>query len=129
MDYRDADGYFQEDVLRVLGRSGIAPSGAAAGGELPALPPYGGGLRSSIFDDAESPLTLSPSPSPSPSLSSASSDTFSDASYDADAEWEDAKRMLYVAFVGTALPMALRYIGRRATFAVWTRLLTAYFKA
>ncbi|KAJ1735038.1 hypothetical protein LPJ61_000758 [Coemansia biformis] len=125
MDYRDAEGYLHEDVLRVLGRSAIAPNGAAA---LEQIAPAYGRLRSGNFDDSEPPKSSLSSGSSSTSSTSSSADTFSVTSFDADAEWEDAKRVLYLAFVGTLLPMAFRYIGRRAMFSVWTQFLVSYFK-
>ncbi|KAJ2361624.1 hypothetical protein H4R23_003772 [Coemansia sp. Cherry 401B] len=115
MDYRDKDGYFQDDVLQVLGRSTLTESSAAS--TVLGEPAYGS-LRSGNFVDAELSSTTS--------SSSSSSSTDLDAG--ADPEWEDAKRLLYTAFVGTVLPLVFRYVGRRATFSAWTRFLIGYFQ-
>ncbi|KAJ2468372.1 hypothetical protein GGI02_003721 [Coemansia sp. RSA 2322] len=102
MDYRDSEGYFQEDVLRVLGRSHRAVSTEGrmyrrVGGDN--------------FVDSES----------------SSEGTGDTQSVDSDGEWEEAKRVLYMSVVGVLLPMVCRYIGRRVTFTMWARMLTSYF--
>ncbi|KAJ2003021.1 large subunit of alpha-aminoadipate reductase [Coemansia thaxteri] len=72
MDYRDSEGYFQEDVLRVLGRSHRAVSTEGrmyrrVGGDN--------------FVDSES----------------SSEGTGDTQSVDSDGEWEEAKRVLYMS--------------------------------
>ncbi|KAJ2714720.1 hypothetical protein H4R19_001575 [Coemansia spiralis] len=122
MDYRDTEGYLHEDVLRVLGRSAVAPSGVEA---MEQVAPTYGRLRDGNFGYDEPPTSPSAS---SASCTTTSTDTFSDMSFDADAEWEDAKRVLKLAFVGTLLPLVFRYIGRRALFSAWSQFLASYFK-
>ncbi|KAI8321746.1 hypothetical protein GQ54DRAFT_261220 [Martensiomyces pterosporus] len=127
MDYRDRDGYFQEDVFRVLGRSGDMSSSTASTATLGSHPLTYRGLRGYNFTDTElSSGTTSPTSSGTTTDDTRS--TFSSESFDADAEWEDAKKVLYTTFVGFLLPLVCRYMGRRLTFSVWTRFLTSYFK-
>ncbi|KAJ2659601.1 hypothetical protein IWW48_003440 [Coemansia sp. RSA 1200] len=46
---------------------------------------------------------------------------------DVDEEWEEAKRVLQTVLVGLVIPMVFRFVGRRMTFSVWTRILKSYF--
>ncbi|KAJ2607894.1 hypothetical protein EV177_005264 [Coemansia sp. RSA 1804] len=46
---------------------------------------------------------------------------------DVDEEWEEAKRVLQTVLVGLLVPMVFRFVGRRMTFSVWTRILKSYF--
>ncbi|KAJ2811852.1 large subunit of alpha-aminoadipate reductase, partial [Coemansia furcata] len=79
MDYRDSEGYFQGDVLRVLGRTAAAPT------TLPE-PSYGR-LGGSNFVDTEE--------------DSGSISEYSEVSAAVDeSEWEEAKRVLYLSLVG-----------------------------
>ncbi|KAJ2353628.1 hypothetical protein IWW50_004028 [Coemansia erecta] len=117
MEYRDKDGYFQDDVLQVLGRSSLTESSGST--TVLGEPTYGT-LRSGNFDDDETSTTSS-------STSSSGSSAVGSAD-ELDTEWEDAKKLLYTAFVGTMLPLVFRYVGRRVTFSAWTRFLQSYFK-
>ncbi|KAJ2158264.1 hypothetical protein GGF46_003906 [Coemansia sp. RSA 552] len=101
--YRDKDGYLRDEVLRVLGRSG-------AGIEEAGTPTYGR-LREGNFQEEESDTE---------SIVSSETD-------DAEAEWEDAKRMIQAALVGTVVPLVFRHVGRRVLMAAWTRILGTYF--
>ncbi|KAJ2729894.1 hypothetical protein IW152_005461 [Coemansia sp. BCRC 34962] len=114
MDYRDSEGYFQDDVLRVLGR----PTALSASAVLPELSYRVGG--SNFVDSEEEALE-------SESESAAGSDTTEISTVGAD-EWEEARRVLYLSLVGVLLPMTFRYVGRRLTFSVWTKILTSYFQ-
>ncbi|KAJ2482498.1 hypothetical protein IWW56_001014 [Coemansia sp. RSA 2131] len=119
MDYRDKDGYFQDDVLQVLGRSALTESSSS--GTMLGEPTYGS-LRSGNFADAET------SSSSSSTTSTTSTTSSTDTARELDSEWEDAKKLLHTAFIGTMLPLMFRYIGRRITFTAWTRFLQSYFK-
>ncbi|KAJ2851294.1 hypothetical protein IWW36_001191 [Coemansia brasiliensis] len=120
MDFRDKDGYFQQDVLQVLGRSSLTESsiddkaGLGQSSTLLGEPAYGS-LRSGNFDASST-------------TSSSTSESTEDSSI-ADSEWEDTKRLLYTALVGTLLPLVFRYVGRRTTFSMWTQFLHSYFKS
>ncbi|KAJ2454511.1 hypothetical protein EV183_001512 [Coemansia sp. RSA 2336] len=117
MEFRDRDGYFQQDVLQVLGRSSLteasmdSQAGLGQSSTVLGEPAYGS-LRSGNFDE-----------------SSSSSSSSSESTLSADSEWEDTKRLLYTALVGTLLPLVFRYVGRRATFSMWTKFLHSYFKS
>ncbi|KAJ1668800.1 hypothetical protein IW140_000132 [Coemansia sp. RSA 1813] len=148
MEYRDPDGYFKDDVYSVLGRPGSLASSMTTSGsstmlpsELP--PPRYGSLAGSNFTDNETQTNVyrgdgenshgSNTTSTGITVSSSGSEmtekrlkVFDD---DEDAEWEEAKRVLYTAFVGLLIPMAFRFVGRRMTFSLWTRFLTSYFKS
>ncbi|KAJ2083549.1 hypothetical protein H4R24_000712 [Coemansia sp. RSA 988] len=125
MDYRDRDGYLQEDVLRVLGRSMTSNTSA----DSTIVEPSYGRLRNGNYEDDEAGAEAVDLSDSSSTTSTNSSGLFSRMSFDEhQQEWEDAKRMLYAAFIGTLLPMAFRYIGRRTTFNLWTRFLETYFK-
>ncbi|KAJ2025034.1 hypothetical protein IWW57_003524 [Coemansia sp. S610] len=110
MDYRDSEGYFQDDVLRVLGR----PPPLSVSAVLPELTYRVGG--SNFVDSEEDALESESEGSDITEVSMA------------DGEWEEAKRVLYMSLVGVLLPMTFRYIGRRLTFTVWTKILTSYFR-
>ncbi|ORX70260.1 hypothetical protein DL89DRAFT_154619 [Linderina pennispora] len=100
MEFRDRDGYFHQDVFRVLGR--------ATGSEPHALTYNAiGGMQ---FVDEDGISETSSETSTESSVSQA-------PSFDLDAEWEDAKQVLYTTFVGFMLPFVFRYVGRRLTFA------------
>ncbi|KAJ2782354.1 hypothetical protein GGI15_002937 [Coemansia interrupta] len=129
MDYRDSDGYFHDDVLRVLGRSSALSQGSAEDTADHAHPPSYKALDGGNFSDNE-PLfgdeAWDTSDVKSSTSASASSSSNSDM-FDLDAEWAEAKQVLYTTLVGVLLPVVCRYIGRRATFSVWTRVLESYF--
>ncbi|KAJ2226474.1 hypothetical protein IWW45_007438 [Coemansia sp. RSA 485] len=147
MDYRDHNGYFQEDVLRVLGRSGTLGSTASSAS--------GGSASSSILgandellhqqyvpnplvyqslkegNFSENDLSLSDvfgNSSSSSSTTTTTTDSSSPDRVDMDAEWEEVKNILYTTFVGLLLPVAFRYVGRRVTLSIWTKFLISYFK-
>ncbi|KAI9503176.1 hypothetical protein GGI25_001899 [Coemansia spiralis] len=128
MDYRDADGYFREDVYRVLGRGSIASSMTDSG---PSTAPARYRLSSSNFtEQALSDISdyMSKTDTSSDSSESASENGLvSRRMSEQDAEWEEAKHVLYTAVIGVVLPMTFRFIGRRVTFSMWARFLTAYF--
>ncbi|KAJ2058576.1 hypothetical protein GGI17_004946 [Coemansia sp. S146] len=109
MDYRDSEGYFQDDVLRVLGRPTATSQFAST-----ILPePVYGRLQGANFVDSEEEESTSSECSEISAVES---------------EWEEAKRVLYLSLVGVLLPMTFRYIGRRLTFSVWSKILTSYFE-
>ncbi|KAJ2725435.1 hypothetical protein GGI07_001314 [Coemansia sp. Benny D115] len=132
MDYRDRDGYFQEDVLRVLGRSGSLSAASTMHSSLsthpgnndarmPGAVPTYGSLQEGNFVEEEDRMSET-------SASTTSSKT-SIVAFDADAEWEEVKKVLYTTFVGMLLPVVCRYVGRRFTVSLWTRFLGLYFKS
>ncbi|KAJ1796862.1 hypothetical protein LPJ75_007165, partial [Coemansia sp. RSA 2598] len=110
MDYRDRSGYFQEDVLRVLGRPGTLGSstgsvassiheGEASGGEQQRQqyvpePLIYEALKDGNFSDSD--LTPSHVLSSGGSSTNSSDTTDSSASdqLDVDAEWEEVKHIL-----------------------------------
>ncbi|KAJ2507102.1 hypothetical protein GGH95_002406 [Coemansia sp. RSA 1836] len=108
MDYRDSSGYFQADVLQVLGRG---PSDQLQS----STSSYG--LQGTNFVDFEEE-----------NESEWTTDLSVSDDGGGESEWEEAKRVLYMSVVGVLLPMTFRYIGRRLTFSVWTKILTAYFR-
>ncbi|KAJ2537862.1 hypothetical protein EV175_006592 [Coemansia sp. RSA 1933] len=149
MDYRDPDGYFKDDVLSVLGRPGGGgeplSSSMSSSGELP--PPRYGSLASSVFTDNEPQTNVymddndgengyaSDTTSTGITVSLSGSEmtekgmkVYREEEEEEDPEWEEAKRVLYTAFVGLLLPIAFRFVGRRVTFSLWTKFLTSYFK-
>ncbi|KAJ2753226.1 hypothetical protein GGI19_003281 [Coemansia pectinata] len=109
MDYRDSEGYFQDDVLRVLGRPTATSQFAST-----ILPePVYGRLQGANFVDSEEEEEEEEE-----STSSECSEISA-----VESEWEEAKRVLYLSLVGVLLPMTFRYIGRRLTFSVWSKSL------
>ncbi|KAJ1905137.1 hypothetical protein LPJ81_002091 [Coemansia sp. IMI 209127] len=140
MDYRDPDGYFKDDVYSVLGRPGSLASSMTDSSELP--PPRYGSLAGSNFTDNETQTNIlhrdldemshvSDSTSTGITVSSSGSEMTEKGMLleDEDAEWEEAKRVLYTAFVGLLIPIAFRFVGRRMTFSLWTKFLTSYYRA
>ncbi|KAJ1895206.1 hypothetical protein LPJ66_004728 [Kickxella alabastrina] len=132
MDYRDSNGYFQEDVLRLLGRSGTTLSTSGAFIETPALPTTAQPLtyrsiRSGNFVEAND--TLSETNSEDIGYTEDESDASVASSFDMESEWEEVKQVLYTTFIGMLMPVVFRYVGRRLTFSLWTSFLKSYFKS
>ncbi|KAJ2386565.1 hypothetical protein GGI23_006463, partial [Coemansia sp. RSA 2559] len=131
-----------DDVYSVLGRPGSLASSMTDSGELP--PPRYGSLADSNFADNETQTNIfhrdvdetshdgSDSTSTGITVSSSGSEMTEKRVLfeedDGDAEWEEAKRVLYTAFVGLLIPIAFRFVGRRMMFSLWTKFLTSYYR-
>ncbi|KAJ1861940.1 hypothetical protein LPJ73_000899, partial [Coemansia sp. RSA 2703] len=97
LDYRDSTGYFHEDVLQVLGRPSVGDMHNA--GDSVSAPAYRA-LNGGNFSDSEPFNYESRS-----DTTSDTSETTSGKSFDADAEWEEVKQILYTTFVGMLVPV------------------------
>ncbi|KAJ1722271.1 hypothetical protein LPJ53_003284 [Coemansia erecta] len=127
MDYRDSDGYFHDDVLRVLGRTSALSQSTSTEGSALEHPPSYKALGGGNFNDSEPPFPLDVWDTSDATSSTSESSSSNSDMFDLDAEWAEVKQVLYTTLVGVLLPVVCRYVGRRATFSAWTRFLESYF--